>query len=48
MKTLAAEPNHVGSAHDKPNAEMKIETFKVLAPPLRPRPPAGGDRAARA
>jgi len=44
MKTMAAEPNHVGSAHDKANAEMtlsqfaswgwdaKIETFKVLYP----------------
>src|SRR6185436_9085469 len=44
MKTMAAEPNHVGSAHDKVNAEYtlalfkswgwdaKIETFKVLYP----------------
>jgi N-acetylated-alpha-linked acidic dipeptidase len=44
MKTQAAEPNHVSSAHDKANAEMilkqfqdwgwdaKIETFKVLYP----------------
>lgn len=44
MKTMAAEPNHVGSAHDKANAEYvlalfrswgwdaKIETFKVLYP----------------
>ena len=44
MKTMAAEPNHVGSPHDKLNAEMtlkqfkdwgwdaKIETFKVLYP----------------
>jgi N-acetylated-alpha-linked acidic dipeptidase len=44
MKTMAAEPNHVGSAHNKRNAEMtlkrfkdwgwdaKIETFKVLYP----------------
>lgn len=44
MKTMAAEPNHVGSAHDKVNAEQtlalftswgwdaKIETFKVLYP----------------
>ena len=44
MKTMAAEPNHVGSAHDKTNAEetlalfkswgwdAKIETFKVLYP----------------
>jgi len=44
MKTMAAEPNHVGSAHDKLNAELtltqfkdwgwdaKIETFKVLYP----------------
>src|SRR5262249_59950298 len=44
MKTMAAEPNHVGSAHDKANAEMtlkqfkdwgwdaKIETYKVLYP----------------
>jgi N-acetylated-alpha-linked acidic dipeptidase len=44
MKTMAAEPNHVGSAHDKANAEetlaqlrswgwdAKIETFEVLYP----------------
>jgi N-acetylated-alpha-linked acidic dipeptidase len=44
MKTMAAEPNHVGSAHDKANAEMvlaqfrdwgwnaHIETFEVLYP----------------
>jgi len=44
MKTLAAEPNHVSSAHDKLNAEMtlkqfkdwgwdaKIESFQVLYP----------------
>jgi N-acetylated-alpha-linked acidic dipeptidase len=44
MKTMAAEPNHVGSAHNKLNAEMtlkqfkewgwdaKIETFSVLYP----------------
>ena len=44
MKTMAAEPNHVSSPHDKLNAEMvlkqfkdwgwdaKIETFKVLYP----------------
>src|SRR5262245_512841 len=44
MKTMAAEPNHVGSAHNKANAEMvlaqfkswgwdaKIETFNVLYP----------------
>ncbi|HEX8114514.1 MAG TPA: transferrin receptor-like dimerization domain-containing protein [Kofleriaceae bacterium] len=44
MKTMAAEPNHVSSAHDKLNAEMtlkqlkdwgwdaKLETFKVLYP----------------
>jgi N-acetylated-alpha-linked acidic dipeptidase len=44
MKTMAAEPNHVGAAHNKQNAEMtlkqfqdwgwdaKIETFKVLYP----------------
>jgi N-acetylated-alpha-linked acidic dipeptidase len=42
LKTMAAEPNHVSSAHDKLNAEMalkqfkdwgwdaKLETFKVL------------------
>jgi N-acetylated-alpha-linked acidic dipeptidase len=44
LKTMAAEPNHVGSPHDKANAEMtlaqfkswgwdaKIETFWVLYP----------------
>jgi N-acetylated-alpha-linked acidic dipeptidase len=44
MRTMAAEPNHVGSAHDKTNAEetlalfkswgwdAKIETFQVLYP----------------
>ena len=44
MKVMAAEPNHVGSPHDKANAELtlkqfkdwgwdaKIETFKVLYP----------------
>jgi N-acetylated-alpha-linked acidic dipeptidase len=44
LKTMSAEPNHVGSAHDKANAEMtlalfrqfgwdaKIETFWVLYP----------------
>jgi N-acetylated-alpha-linked acidic dipeptidase len=44
MKTMAAEPNHVGSAHNKANAEMAlaqfkdwgwdahIETFEVLYP----------------
>jgi N-acetylated-alpha-linked acidic dipeptidase len=44
MKIMAAEPNHVGSPHDKANAEYtlkrfkdwgwdaKIETFKVLYP----------------
>jgi N-acetylated-alpha-linked acidic dipeptidase len=44
LKTLSAEPNHVGSAHDKSNAELtqtlfkswgwdaKIETFWVLYP----------------
>jgi len=44
MKTMAAEPNHVGSAHDKVNADetlalfkawgwdAKIETFQVLYP----------------
>jgi len=44
MKTMAAEPNHVGSAHDKANAESvlaqfkdwgwdaHIETFQVLYP----------------
>ena len=44
MKTMAAEPNHVSSTHDKRNAELtlkqfndwgwdaKLETFKVLYP----------------
>src|SRR3954466_1631983 len=44
MKTMAAEPNHVGSPHDKINADMvlaqfkdwgwdaHIETFNVLYP----------------
>src|SRR4051794_35680389 len=44
LKLLAAEPNHVGSVHDKSNAEWiaaqmkswgwdaKIETFDVLYP----------------
>ena len=44
LKTMAAEPNHVGAPHNKANAEMtlaqfkewgwdaKIETFKVLYP----------------
>ena len=44
LKTMAAEPNHVGSAHNKANAELtlaqfkawgwdaKIETFWVLYP----------------
>src|SRR5215831_2000804 len=44
MKTMTAEPNHVGSAHNKANAEMvlgqfrewgwdaRIETFEVLYP----------------
>src|SRR5258705_243 len=44
ITSMAAEPNHVSSAHDKLNAEMtlkqfkdwgwdaKIETFKVLYP----------------
>ncbi len=44
LKTLASEPNHVGSPHDKANAEMvlqmfkewgwdaKIESFEVLYP----------------
>jgi len=44
MKTMAAEPNHVGSPHNKANAELtlkqfrewgwdaKIETFEVLYP----------------
>ena len=44
LKTMSAEPNHVGSPHDKANAEMvlalftswgwdaRIETFRVLYP----------------
>lgn len=44
LRTMASEPNHVGSPHDKANADMtlakfkewgwdaKIETFKVLYP----------------
>ncbi len=28
LKTLAAEPNHVGSPHDKANAEFILELFK--------------------
>ena len=44
IKTMSAEPNHVGSPHDKTNAEMvlglftswgwdaRIETFRVLYP----------------
>ncbi len=47
MKTLSAEANHVGSPHDKANAEMvrdlfrqwgwdaKIEVFEVLYPTLK-------------
>jgi N-acetylated-alpha-linked acidic dipeptidase len=47
LKTMAAQPNHVGSAHDKANAEMtlalfrrwgwdaEIETFWVLYPTPR-------------
>jgi N-acetylated-alpha-linked acidic dipeptidase len=47
LKTLAAEPNHVGSPHDKANAEnvlamfkqwgwdARIETFEVLYPTLK-------------
>lgn len=47
LKTLSAEPNHVGSPHDKANAERvrdlfqewgwnaQIETFEVLYPTLR-------------
>jgi N-acetylated-alpha-linked acidic dipeptidase len=29
MKTMAAEPNHVGSPHDKANAEMILAQFKA-------------------
>jgi N-acetylated-alpha-linked acidic dipeptidase len=47
LKTLSSEPNHVGSPHDKANAEMvrdlfkqwgwdaRIETFEVLYPTLK-------------
>ncbi len=47
LKTLSAEPNHVGSPHDKANAETvrdlfkqwgwdaRIETFEVLYPTLK-------------
>ena len=47
MKTMASEPNHVGSPHDKANAEFmlqkfrswgwdaQIETFSVLYPTLQ-------------
>lgn len=28
LKTMAAEPNHVGSAHDKANAELTLAKFK--------------------
>jgi len=28
MKVMAAEPNHVGSAHNKANAEMVLQQFK--------------------
>ena len=28
LKTLAAEPNHVGSAHDKANADLTLSLFK--------------------
>src|SRR5690348_5354175 len=47
LKTLSSEPNHVGSPHDKANAEMvrdlfkqwgwdaQIETFEVLYPTLK-------------
>lgn len=47
LKTLSAEPNHVGSPHDKANAELvrdlfkqwgwdaQIETFDVLYPTLK-------------
>jgi N-acetylated-alpha-linked acidic dipeptidase len=28
MKMMAAEPNHVGSSHDKANAEMVLQQFK--------------------
>ena len=30
MKTMAAEPNHVGSAHNKANAEMVLAQFQIL------------------
>lgn len=29
LKTMAAEPNHVGSAHNKQNAEMTLAQFKA-------------------
>jgi len=29
LKTMAAEPNHVGSAHDKANADMTLAQFKA-------------------
>jgi len=47
LQTLSAEPNHVGSPHDKANADMvlalfqqwgwnaRIETFEVLYPTLK-------------
>src|ERR1700761_1084772 len=47
LKTLSSEPNHVGSPHDKANAEAvrdlfkqwgwdaQIETFEVLYPTLK-------------
>ena len=47
LKTLSAEPNHVGSPHDKANAEyvrdlfrqwgwdVRIEEFQVLYPTLK-------------
>ena len=28
MKRMAAEPNHVGSPHDKANAEFTLQRFK--------------------
>ena len=28
MKTMAAEPNHVGSPHDKANADIVLAQFK--------------------
>jgi hypothetical protein len=56
MKTMAAEPNHVGSPHNKANAEMvlaqfrdwgwdaHIETFEVLYPTPRTRSTATSRR----